>query len=158
MSANAGKKKKRPLFCFLCTRLFTTIFFKKKRTWHTCFKKIIQCILDKTKIAELKWKSVAILGVLLKLFCLAFVLCLEQQNCPLDPTLHVSFFVFSHIPIFPVDSVPVKEPSDLLTRQKCLEALASLRHAKWFQVRLFVLTYRSLLKSFLFSFFLFFKS
>ncbi|KAM3825368.1 spermatid perinuclear RNA-binding protein isoform 3-T4 [Vipera latastei] len=34
-----------------------------------------------------------------------------------------------------VDSVPVKEPSDLLTRQKCLEALASLRHAKWFQAR-----------------------
>ncbi|ETE64415.1 Interleukin enhancer-binding factor 3 [Ophiophagus hannah] len=32
-----------------------------------------------------------------------------------------------------VDSALVKEPSDLLSRQKCLEALASLRHAKWFQ-------------------------
>ncbi|XP_058015244.1 spermatid perinuclear RNA-binding protein isoform X1 [Ahaetulla prasina] len=35
-----------------------------------------------------------------------------------------------------VDNVPVvKDPSDLLSRQKCLEALASLRHAKWFQAR-----------------------
>uniref|UniRef100_A0A8C5WYJ5 Spermatid perinuclear RNA-binding protein n=1 Tax=Laticauda laticaudata TaxID=8630 RepID=A0A8C5WYJ5_LATLA len=34
-----------------------------------------------------------------------------------------------------VDSALVKEPSDLLSRQKCLEALASLRHAKWFQAR-----------------------
>ncbi|XP_072841094.2 spermatid perinuclear RNA-binding protein isoform X3 [Pogona vitticeps] len=34
-----------------------------------------------------------------------------------------------------VDSVPMKDPQDLLNRQKCLEALASLRHAKWFQAR-----------------------
>ncbi|XP_053137625.1 spermatid perinuclear RNA-binding protein isoform X3 [Hemicordylus capensis] len=34
-----------------------------------------------------------------------------------------------------VDSVPMKDPPDLLERQKCLEALASLRHAKWFQAR-----------------------
>uniref|UniRef100_A0A6J0TKQ0 Spermatid perinuclear RNA-binding protein n=1 Tax=Pogona vitticeps TaxID=103695 RepID=A0A6J0TKQ0_9SAUR len=33
------------------------------------------------------------------------------------------------------DSVPMKDPQDLLNRQKCLEALASLRHAKWFQAR-----------------------
>ncbi|KAM6430963.1 spermatid perinuclear RNA-binding protein isoform 2-T4 [Liasis olivaceus] len=33
------------------------------------------------------------------------------------------------------DSAPMKDPSDLLNRQKCLEALASLRHAKWFQAR-----------------------
>uniref|UniRef100_A0A8D0BXV6 Spermatid perinuclear RNA-binding protein n=1 Tax=Salvator merianae TaxID=96440 RepID=A0A8D0BXV6_SALMN len=32
-----------------------------------------------------------------------------------------------------VDSVPMKDPPDLLDRQKCLDALASLRHAKWFQ-------------------------
>ncbi|XP_053229254.1 spermatid perinuclear RNA-binding protein isoform X2 [Podarcis raffonei] len=33
------------------------------------------------------------------------------------------------------DSVPMKDPPDLLDRQKCLDALASLRHAKWFQAR-----------------------
>lgn len=26
------------------------------------------------------------------------------------------------------------DPPDVLNKQKCLEALASLRHAKWFQV------------------------
>uniref|UniRef100_A0A8C6JHJ4 Spermatid perinuclear RNA-binding protein n=1 Tax=Melopsittacus undulatus TaxID=13146 RepID=A0A8C6JHJ4_MELUD len=31
------------------------------------------------------------------------------------------------------DNVAMKDPPDLLDRQKCLEALASLRHAKWFQ-------------------------
>jgi len=30
---------------------------------------------------------------------------------------------------------PVKDPPDALDRQKCLEALAALRHAKWFQAR-----------------------
>ncbi|XP_044295665.1 spermatid perinuclear RNA-binding protein, partial [Varanus komodoensis] len=33
------------------------------------------------------------------------------------------------------DNVPMKDPPDLLDRQKCLGALASLRHAKWFQAR-----------------------
>ncbi|XP_061460536.1 spermatid perinuclear RNA-binding protein isoform X4 [Rhineura floridana] len=33
------------------------------------------------------------------------------------------------------DNVPMKDPPDLLDRQKCLDALASLRHAKWFQAR-----------------------
>lgn len=27
-----------------------------------------------------------------------------------------------------------EDPSDLLNRRKCLEYLAALRHAKWFQV------------------------
>ncbi|GAA6080589.1 spermatid perinuclear RNA-binding protein isoform X1 [Tachysurus ichikawai] len=31
--------------------------------------------------------------------------------------------------------VEASEPSDLLDRQRCLVALASLRHAKWFQAR-----------------------
>uniref|UniRef100_A0A8D0G831 Spermatid perinuclear RNA-binding protein n=1 Tax=Sphenodon punctatus TaxID=8508 RepID=A0A8D0G831_SPHPU len=34
-----------------------------------------------------------------------------------------------------VDNVAMKDPPDLLDRQKCLDALASLRHAKWFQAR-----------------------
>ncbi|KAM9678251.1 LOW QUALITY PROTEIN: spermatid perinuclear RNA-binding protein-like [Trichechus inunguis] len=33
------------------------------------------------------------------------------------------------------DNVSMKDPPDLLDRQKCLNALASLRHAKWFQAR-----------------------
>uniref|UniRef100_A0A8C5PF77 Spermatid perinuclear RNA-binding protein n=1 Tax=Leptobrachium leishanense TaxID=445787 RepID=A0A8C5PF77_9ANUR len=34
-----------------------------------------------------------------------------------------------------VENVAMKDPPDLLDRQKCLNALASLRHAKWFQAR-----------------------
>lgn len=33
----------------------------------------------------------------------------------------------------------VKDPADVLDRQKCLDALAALRHAKWFQVRNIIL-------------------
>nr|XP_033779651.1 interleukin enhancer-binding factor 3 isoform X4 [Geotrypetes seraphini]XP_033779652.1 interleukin enhancer-binding factor 3 isoform X4 [Geotrypetes seraphini]XP_033779653.1 interleukin enhancer-binding factor 3 isoform X4 [Geotrypetes seraphini] len=33
------------------------------------------------------------------------------------------------------ETLSVNEPPDLLDRQKCLAALASLRHAKWFQAR-----------------------
>uniref|UniRef100_A0A4W3HN94 Interleukin enhancer binding factor 3b n=1 Tax=Callorhinchus milii TaxID=7868 RepID=A0A4W3HN94_CALMI len=33
------------------------------------------------------------------------------------------------------ETVTVNEPADVLDRQKCLTALASLRHAKWFQAR-----------------------
>lgn len=40
---------------------------------------------------------------------------------------------------FIIETVTVKDPPDVLDRQKCLDALAALRHAKWFQVRLFVL-------------------
>ncbi|XP_010726688.2 zinc finger RNA-binding protein-like [Meleagris gallopavo] len=29
----------------------------------------------------------------------------------------------------------MKDPPDVLDRQKCLDALAALRHAKWFQAR-----------------------
>ncbi|XP_048415804.1 zinc finger RNA-binding protein-like isoform X1 [Stegostoma tigrinum] len=32
-------------------------------------------------------------------------------------------------------SAPVQDPSDVLNKQKCLEGLAALRHAKWFQAR-----------------------
>ncbi|KAJ8339032.1 hypothetical protein SKAU_G00358180 [Synaphobranchus kaupii] len=34
-----------------------------------------------------------------------------------------------------VESVELSDPSDLLDRQRCLLALAALRHAKWFQAR-----------------------
>ncbi|KAG7453674.1 zinc finger RNA-binding protein isoform X1, partial [Solea senegalensis] len=34
-----------------------------------------------------------------------------------------------------VTSGLVKDPADVLERQKCLDALAALRHAKWFQAR-----------------------
>lgn len=32
---------------------------------------------------------------------------------------------------------PKRDDKDVLPRQKCLDALASLRHAKWFQVQTF---------------------
>ncbi|XP_059847538.1 zinc finger RNA-binding protein-like isoform X3 [Hypanus sabinus] len=32
-------------------------------------------------------------------------------------------------------TAPVQDPSDVLNKQKCLEGLAALRHAKWFQAR-----------------------
>lgn len=40
----------------------------------------------------------------------------------------------SFCPVLPLENVAMKDPPDLLDRQKCLNALASLRHAKWFQV------------------------
>ena len=33
-----------------------------------------------------------------------------------------------------IETLSVNDPPDVLDRQKCLAALASLRHAKWFQV------------------------
>jgi zinc finger RNA-binding protein len=44
-------------------------------------------------------------------------------NCETEP-IHIS-----------IETVNVKDPPDVLNRQKCLEALAALRHAKWFQAR-----------------------
>lgn len=45
----------------------------------------------------------------------------------------------------------VKDPADVLDRQKCLDALAALRHAKWFQVRnIILLSYCSLMRCILF--------
>uniref|UniRef100_A0A3Q4MKL4 Interleukin enhancer binding factor 3b n=1 Tax=Neolamprologus brichardi TaxID=32507 RepID=A0A3Q4MKL4_NEOBR len=35
----------------------------------------------------------------------------------------------------PIETLSVNDPPDVLDRQKCLTALASLRHAKWFQAR-----------------------
>lgn len=69
----------------------------------------------------------------------------------------------------PIDSLSVNDPPDVLDRQKCLTALASLRHAKWFQVwilSLFVsktevvlsLVLRSVLLSFIWVFHVFFLS
>ncbi|MEE6510985.1 hypothetical protein FKM82_031374 [Ascaphus truei] len=51
--------------------------------------------------------------------------------------LYLSFFcfVFFVYPILSVENIAMKDPPDLLDRQKCLNALASLRHAKWFQAR-----------------------
>lgn len=34
----------------------------------------------------------------------------------------------------PIETLTVNDPPDALDRQKCITALASLRHAKWFQV------------------------
>lgn len=31
--------------------------------------------------------------------------------------------------------VPLSDPGDVLSPEKCVQSLAALRHAKWFQVR-----------------------
>lgn len=49
------------------------------------------------------------------------------------PALCASYKLMVKHPFNIVEQVK-QEPSDVLDRQKCLEALASLRHAKWFQV------------------------
>lgn len=47
----------------------------------------------------------------------------------------------------------VKDPADVLDRQKCLDALAALRHAKWFQVRnIILLSYCSLMRCIIYLF------
>ncbi|CAJ1068642.1 LOW QUALITY PROTEIN: zinc finger RNA-binding protein [Xyrichtys novacula] len=52
-----------------------------------------------------------------------------------------------------VTSGMVKDPADVLDRQKCLDALAALRHAKWFQVRnIILLSYCSLMRCILYLF------
>lgn len=43
-----------------------------------------------------------------------------------------------------IETVNVKDPPDVLDRQKCLDALAALRHAKWFQVWHFPLYFAAL--------------
>jgi zinc finger RNA-binding protein len=52
----------------------------------------------------------------------------------------LSDWLFFHLSSPTLDSVSVsqaqatKDPPDVLDKQKCLDALAALRHAKWFQV------------------------
>lgn len=53
-----------------------------------------------------------------------------QSVCGLCAGLAVSHEVST---LSPTD-VAEKDPPDLLNKKKCLEYLAALRHAKWFQV------------------------
>jgi hypothetical protein len=56
------------------------------------------------------------------------------------PFVILSDWLFFHLSSPTLDSVSVsqaqatKDPPDVLDKQKCLDALAALRHAKWFQV------------------------
>lgn len=50
-----------------------------------------------------------------------------------------------------IETVNVKDPPDVLDRQKCLDALAALRHAKWFQVWHFPLYFAALCKIWIFE-------
>lgn len=66
-----------------------------------------------------------------------------------EPPLVKLYLVFLFHP--PIETLSVNDPPDVLDRQKCLTALASLRHAKWFQVcilSLFVLKQLSFFFSF----------
>ena len=73
-----------------------------------------------------------------------FVLC--QPHWPgQTPIPHHNFDTWN--PFLDVTSGMVKDPADVLDRQKCLDALAALRHAKWFQVRnIILLSYCSLMR------------
>lgn len=97
--------------------------------------------------------SVFSLGVLFA--CSDAAILFLWQN-PLGQIVSVFFFY----PILSVENVAMKDPADLLDRQKCLHALASLRHAKWFQVGYLFLPYCycSLMRGFCFFFFLSFFS
>lgn len=65
-----------------------------------------------------------------------FVLC--QPRWPgQTPIPHHHFDTWNSF--LDVTSGMVKDPVDVLDRQKCLDALAVLRHAKWFQVRNIIL-------------------
>lgn len=55
-------------------------------------------------------------------------LAVRQKKTPLVKL----YLVFLSHP--PIETLSVNDPPDVLDRQKCLAALASLRHAKWFQV------------------------
>lgn len=74
----------------------------------------------------------------------AWVHCLFPPGHVTEPRLVKLCLVFSfHSPI---ETQSVSPPPDALDRQKCLDALASLRHTKWFQVCTMPLLSRCLIK------------
>lgn len=60
--------------------------------------------------------------------CVSFVCCAVSCDRAVFRREITSEYVLS-----PAE-VPEKDPGDLLNKKKCLEYLAALRHAKWFQV------------------------
>ncbi|XP_077989611.1 zinc finger RNA-binding protein-like isoform X2 [Glandiceps talaboti] len=67
-------------------------------------------------------------------------LCVEEAaiivSATDDPVSQVIITLTSPVMREPIqDGEVVKDPPDVLDRQKCLDALAALRHAKWFQAR-----------------------
>ncbi|XP_076348229.1 zinc finger RNA-binding protein-like [Tachypleus tridentatus] len=69
-------------------------------------------------------------------------LCVEEAAITIfaDPNVTVTVTLTSHIMRGNDNNKErcaenVKDPPDVLDRQKCLDALAALRHAKWFQVK-----------------------
>ncbi|XP_041346149.1 zinc finger RNA-binding protein [Pyrgilauda ruficollis] len=89
-----------------------------------CAEKPSKTLLS--RIAESLPKQLAMACVTLKLF--KEVSCSPGQT----PIPHCILPIQS---ILDVTSGMVKDPPDVLDRQKCLDALAALRHAKWFQAR-----------------------
>lgn len=65
--------------------------------------------------------------------CLSFgkAACVPPGRLTELPLVKLYLVFLFHLPI---ESLSVNDPPDVLDRQKCLTALASLRHAKWFQV------------------------
>lgn len=69
----------------------------------------------------------------------------HQANCQWSNTRSKQSQLVTMICVNPTETttttVSVKDPPDVLDRQKCLDALAALRHAKWFQVGHLLLLY-----------------
>ncbi|XP_051977863.1 zinc finger RNA-binding protein-like isoform X2 [Xyrauchen texanus] len=63
----------------------------------------------------------------------AFIAILSSKEPIMQVTISLTSPVMREDP--DMEKVPEKDPPDVLNRSKCLEYLAALRHAKWFQAR-----------------------
>ncbi|XP_075040809.1 zinc finger RNA-binding protein isoform X2 [Mixophyes fleayi] len=104
-----------------------------------CAEKPTKTLL--TRIAENLPKQLAVISPeKYEVACSIQEACIILNSC-VEPKMQVTITLTS--PIIreenlrdgDVTSGMVKDPPDVLDRQKCLDALAALRHAKWFQAR-----------------------
>ncbi|KAF1438937.1 Zinc finger RNA-binding protein, partial [Pygoscelis papua] len=100
-----------------------------------CAEKPSKMLLS--RIAESLPKQLAVSRI--KCFDLNFCkdtvkICPQEVSC-LPGQTPIPYCILPIQSILDVTSGMVKDPPDVLDRQKCLDALAALRHAKWFQAR-----------------------
>ncbi|XP_051550085.1 zinc finger RNA-binding protein-like isoform X1 [Myxocyprinus asiaticus] len=65
----------------------------------------------------------------------ASIIILSSKEPKMQVTISLTSPVMREDPAPNMEKVPEKDPPDVLNRTKCLEYLAALRHAKWFQAR-----------------------
>ncbi|KAK7136599.1 hypothetical protein R3I93_016822 [Phoxinus phoxinus] len=65
----------------------------------------------------------------------ANIVILSSKEPKMQVTISLTSPVMREDPVPNMEKVPEKDPPDVLNRIKCLEYLAALRHAKWFQAR-----------------------